>query len=255
MKIISFLFKIVLAALFPLSIVEEEVLSMAPEEALKKLQPAPGYEGLAVELSNACSIFAYKDEHVEKLVWNIKYKKSLQAMKIGGYALWQALLTTTGYERGVVRDARRTLVSARYSRLPSQPAKCPENSFSSPCVVIPMPITNKRRQERGYNQCELLLNEIERLEKTSGNERFIFKKDLLVRTHHSSRQTLKGRRERVESAKGIFSVNEETVTDDLKNMPIILIDDVITTGSTMKEALETLKSAGLKNTAAISLAH
>jgi ComF family protein len=226
------LYKIVLDALFPLSQTEEGVFSMSPEEALNTLLSAPGYNGLAVALPHAQSIFAYKDERVAKLVWNIKYKKSIVAVRIGGYALLEAL------------------------------SKRPENTLPSPTVVvIPMPITEKRRRERGYNQCELLIDEIGRLEQEAGKHRFIIKKDLLVRTQHASRQTLKGREDRVESAKGIFGINKEALEvlteqdPEFKQKTIIVVDDVITTGSTMYEAIQTLKSTGFVDIRALSLAH
>ncbi len=138
-------------------------------------------------------------------------------------------------------------------------------------VIIPIPITKRRKNERGYNQCELLVNEIERLDI---DKKFIICKDLLGRVHHLSRQTLKNREDRLESAKGIFTVNEETrkrimnednqigneleiinSENNIDNTIIIVIDDVITTGSTMKEAMETLQNAGFKNVFGLSLAH
>lgn len=225
MLIISAFYKTVLDALFPLSKAESEVLSITPEEALVKLPPAPGYEELAVDLQGAKSIFAYKDERVAKLVWNIKYKKSVRAVQIGGYALWKTLVTTTAV------------------------------------IVIPMPITERRRNERGYNQCELLVDEIGRLEQESGSNRLSITKDLLVRIHHTARQTLKGRQDRIESAQGIFGIDKKVLEHliqahpDLKQKTVVVIDDVITTGSTMYEAIETLKKAGFKKVYGLSLAH
>ncbi|OHA16488.1 MAG: hypothetical protein A3C79_02625 [Candidatus Taylorbacteria bacterium RIFCSPHIGHO2_02_FULL_45_28] len=251
MSIISLLYGIVLDALFPLSVVEETILSSSPEEAYRQLPPAPGYEGLAIDLPWTKSLFSYKDERVAKLVWNIKYKKSPQAIKVGGYALWRELVSTTTEQMG----------------------------FSLPLVVIPIPITKKRRRERGYNQCELLADEIERLDDSS---QFQIERNLLVRIHHASRQTLKGRKDRVESARGIFAVNKKAIAKlriqmlknlksknshgqfmnneqdneiPLKNIPLIIIDDVITTGSTMFEAMETLKKAGFDDVHGLSLAH
>ncbi len=243
MNIILTLYKILLEALFPISNAEREILEMSPEEALELLPPAPGYEGLAVPLQNSRSIFAYKDERVKKLVWNIKYKESRSAIGIGGYALLQSLA--------------RVATEGRLSQdTPST-------------IIIPLPITSRRRKERGYNQCELLVGEIKRITEntpTSPNK-FLFENNLLIRTQHSSRQTLKGRSDRLESAKGIFEVNEEVIEQlqiqlmsntpgsDIKKIPVIIIDDVITTGSTMYEAIETLKKAGFEDVSGLSLAH
>lgn len=243
MYIFSTLYKTLLDALFPLSEAEHELFLLQPGEAYEELPRAPGYEGLAVPLQNVNSVFGYKDERVAKLVWNIKYKKSAHAVQIGGYALWKKLLAASA-ERAVN-------------------------------LIIPMPITSRRRKERGYNQCELLVDEIERLINSDNprnltyptSSRFIIEKNLLIRTHHVSRQTLKGRKDRVESSQGIFEVNEEVIkqlkiqkldnsmTTEIEKMPILIIDDVITTGSTMFEAIETFKKAGFENVRGLSLAH
>jgi predicted amidophosphoribosyltransferase len=177
-------------------------------------------------------------------------------------------------------------------------------------IVVPMPITARRRRERGFNQCELLANEIERLAndwiahnshdvigKQVGDlntvdesvirrcreNRLIVVRDLLVRKLHKSRQTLKDREERLESAHDIFAVNENVAnrimsghsssvkigvqpkTSELQstnadqqpiNKPfIIVIDDVITTGGTIRDAISTLKKAGFENTWGLSVAH
>ncbi len=258
MIFISTLYKTILDALFPLSWAEYEMLSLSPEDALGKLPPAPDYSGLAVDMPNAQSVFAYKDERVAKMIWHIKYKKSAHAVQIGGYALWKRLVTTAaGVRRAVLRDTPSTSAEvAAGSPSPSLSPKRPENSLPPPAaVVIPMPITNRRRKERGYNQCELLTDEMERLEQTNDYSRFTVRKDILFRTHHATRQTLKGRHERVESAKGIFGVRRNVITPELLRAKIIVIDDVITTGSTMYEAIETLGAAGFSDVGAISLAH
>ena len=49
--------------------------------------------------------------------------------------------------------------------------------------------------------------------------------------------------------------NEQDNEIPLKNIPLIIIDDVITTGSTMFEAMETLKKAGFDDVHGLSLAH
>ncbi len=217
MYIISIFYKIIIDALFPVSKAEQELFLLQPEQVFDKLPPAPAFTGLAIpvkDAKNMKSIFAYKDERVTKLVWNIKYKKSAHAVRIGGYALWWRLRRAT------------------------------------PALIIPIPITNRRRKERGFNQCELLVDEIERLDVS---KQFKIEKNLLTRVHHSSRQTLKSRPSRVEGAKGIFTVLSRVDLD--RSITIIIIDDVITTGSTINEAIETMKKVGFENVYGLSLAH
>lgn len=246
MNILKKLGTTVLDALFPLSSAEQELFLLSPEAALQELGRAPDYSGLAVPLPGARSVFAYKDERVAKLVWNIKYKRSALAVKIGGYALWHE------FSESHNSDASATTI-----------------------LIIPIPITAQRRRERGYNQCELLIDEVERLLKEQidlslvpNAERihYVFEKNLLIRTHHAARQTLKGREDRVESAQGIFGVDEKAIErlginilkdsgTAIEKVRVIMVDDVITTGSTMHEAIETLKKAGFEDVRALSLAH
>lgn len=216
-----------LDALFPVSAVEQKLFSYSTEEAYILLPRAPATP------PDMYSIFAYKDDLVAKLIWNIKYKKSVRAVKIGGYALYQAL-----HRLG----------------LPSLPARPTLAGLAGPTILIPMPITPQRRRERGFNQCELLVDEIERLDT---NKHFTIKKDLLIRTQHTSRQTLKSREERLEDAKGIFEVQRGSTSlpATRQGCTLLIIDDVITTGSTMKEAIETLKSSGFTDVKGLSLAH
>ncbi|MEK7646103.1 MAG: phosphoribosyltransferase family protein [Patescibacteria group bacterium] len=220
MSLIRSLYTIILEALFPLSGPEQELFSYSPEEALQKLPPAP-----ATPIP-ATSLFAYKDERVAKLIWNIKYKKNALAVKIAGYALCRTLL------------ARPGLAS-------TQPNKT--------IVLIPIPITPRRRRERGFNQCELLVDEIHRLDM---NSQFIIEKNVLIRTQHTSRHTLKGREDRLADAKGIFATVPEVARQyDPTSTRFIIIDDVITTGSTLKEAMETLKNATGAEVKGMSVAH
>ncbi len=230
---LKILYQTILDALFPLSPAEKEIFSLSPREALEKLPPAPNYSGLAVDLPDTRSIFAYKDERVSKLIWNIKYKHSTQAVEIGGYALFSDL-------EEISTDAA---------------------SGVCPILVLPMPITSRRRRERGYNQCELLMDEIARWAQERDPARFVFDRNLLIRTHHADRQTMKDRKHRVEDAKGIFAIDEKTLEKlteaepELTKRRLIVIDDVITTGSTMHEAIETLKRAGFTDVRGLSLAH
>ena len=169
---------------------------------------------------DAVSIFAYKDERVSKMIWHIKYKKSEKATAIAGYAISQKLIEIGSSD----------------------------NRSLSDIIIIPMPITTRRRLERGYNQCELIVDRVKSYLDVS-------RCDLaLTRIHHSSRQTLKNRTDRLKNAKGIFYADPKYI-DQYKDATVIIIDDVITTGSTMKEALETLRAAGYRDVRGLSVAH
>jgi len=214
-------------ALFPLPEAEREILAMGTTAAFKDLPRAE-----RSPVPEACSVFSYKDDRVWRLIWSVKYKKSIGGTAIAGYALHRVLRS---YLAAMTDDA----VTGDASVMPQ-------------IIVVPMPITARRRRERGFNQCELLVEEIGRLDI---EKRLIVAKDFLVRKIHKSRQTLKDREERLESAQDIFAVNEE-VAQKIKGGPmIIIIDDVITTGGTIRDAVATLRKAGFENTWGLSVAH
>ncbi len=257
-KYLKSIVQIIINSLFPISNTDKLLFSYTPKQALDKLPKA-----LNTPIQGTYSVFAYKDEVVKRLIWNIKYKKNAEAIEIGGYALYRKI-------GGIINN--------QFPITPSSPLD--KNSglrraSNDQILLIPIPITQRRKNERGFNQCELLVNEILRLDKADKN--LITSKDLLTRTVHKDRQTLKGRDERLEDAKNIFSIDnkildllednyfksnqnllENNFTSDnksAKNLLVIVIDDVITTGSTIKEAVETLMSAGFDRVIGISLAH
>ncbi|MDB4088745.1 ComF family protein [Flavobacteriales bacterium] len=99
--------------------------------------------------------------------------------------------------------------------------------------IIPVPLHKKKLYERGYNQSEVLSN---------GINNVIEKKisiDNLIRTKYTETQTKKNKLERIENIKNAFEINNP---QDLEGKSILLIDDVITTGSTLAECINSFDS-------------
>src|SRR4051812_8093731 len=94
MEFIRAIYRSVLDALFPLSEVEEELLALSPEKALSILPPAPPYDSSVIPMPGTRSVFAYKDERVSRLVWNVKYKNDAHSVAIAARALHEALKDT-----------------------------------------------------------------------------------------------------------------------------------------------------------------
>lgn len=112
-------------------------------------------------------------------------------------------------------------------------------------IVTPVPLHPKREKIRGFNQSALLGKLIS---KKLGLEY----QDTLVRTRYTKPQAqLKGW-DRKNNIKGAFSPSS-TIRYTL-NANILLIDDVWTTGSTLKECCYVLKKGGAKKVWAITLA-
>ena len=100
-------------------------------------------------------------------------------------------------------------------------------------VLVPVPLTNKRQRQRGYNQSEMLargISEITHLPiKTHVLKRQVFRKS----------QTHLSRHERRENVEGIFVATD---AETLKGCHVLLIDDVCTTGSTLASCAQALAS-------------
>lgn len=112
------------------------------------------------------------------------------------------------------------------------------------CIIVPVPLNKWRLLRRGYNQAQLLAKKI--TQKTG-----IVHMNLLNRVKHTASQGFKTFKQRAENIKGAFEVAD---FEFVKNSNIFLLDDVITTGSTILECAKTLKKGGAGKVYAISLA-
>lgn len=113
--------------------------------------------------------------------------------------------------------------------LPAPPA-------SAPCVVVPVPTTASRMRTRGYNQAELLARSVARsldLPLVNG----------LVRTRGGPTQVALPPSLRRANVKGAFGVRHEEATR-ISGARVVLVDDVLTTGSTAGAAASELARAG-----------
>jgi predicted amidophosphoribosyltransferase len=75
----------------------------------------------------------------------------------------------------------------------------------------------------------------------------------LIRTRFTFPQVGLSKEERKENVVGVFKVSSSGSFDALPSTPVLLFDDVWTTGSTMLEAVRTLKHAGFKKISCLAL--
>jgi len=101
--------------------------------------------------------------------------------------------------------------------------------------LVPVPLHPAKFRERGYNQC---LSIAEGFSSFAGNA---IREDLIARTVNTGTQTALDREERMRNVKGAFVYTGET---SLAGRPVILIDDVMTTGSTLSECARALRDGG-----------
>ncbi len=105
-----------------------------------------------------------------------------------------------------------------------------------PEVILPVPMYPRKRRRRGYNQSELLAEEIGRLTGLP------VEKNRLYCTRMTREQKNLGREERLSNLRGSFAVRE-----DLPAVRrVLLIDDVYTTGSTVDEISRVLRKNGVQ---------
>ncbi|MBO9129949.1 ComF family protein [Bacillus sp. 165] len=115
--------------------------------------------------------------------------------------------------------------------------RCLQASFTAKSLLIPIPLSPERLYERGFNQAQLLAGQIDHpcIE-------------VLVRTH-SEKQSKKSRLERMQM-KTIFQVSNHQV---IMNQNIVLIDDIYTTGATIRQAAKALKEGGARSVSSLTL--
>ena len=112
-------------------------------------------------------------------------------------------------------------------------------------LVLPMPSTVLHRWNRGYNQCALLARPLaRRIGKPCG--RFA-----LRRRGHPRRQSGLGEEERRENVRGTFSVMRPAL---VAGRTVLVVDDIMTTGSTLSECAAELKRAGASRVWCVTLA-
>lgn len=118
-------------------------------------------------------------------------------------------------------------------------------SASDTIEIQPIPLHPKRYRERGFNQAEIIAKRMGRLTGMKVTK-------CLRRTRHNPPQAhLPHNSVRAENVKGIFEIASGSV---IKDRDFIIVDDVVTTGSTAGEAAGALKAAGARRVFVFALA-
>ncbi len=161
------------------------------------------------------ALYSYKEPSIKKALWNLKY-------------------------RGV-KEYGTIFAPSLYSLL------CEVSPQEEPVVLVPIPSTKRNHLRRGFNQAEFFAHEVEKL-----NPDWISVKTILKKKKGTKPQTnFKKRTGRIENIIGSY----EVVNKNPLSGTIVLIDDITTTGATLRESMKTLKENGVQNVYAITLAH
>ena len=111
-------------------------------------------------------------------------------------------------------------------------------------VLVPVPISLKRKMERKYNQCEFLAEEI------SKNVE-IPCKNILIKIVDNPAQHNISSVYKSENVKNVYKIDSDF---EIRDKKILLIDDVCTTGNTFKECAKTLLDGGAKSVTGLVIA-
>ena len=114
-------------------------------------------------------------------------------------------------------------------------------------VILPIPLAKSRLRERGYNQLEEVLRQVDAHVLSC----HMIQTSLLLRTRDTQAQTSLSKEARLLNMIGAFSVQNPHDP----NVHYIILDDVITTGATMRSAHEALIASGAKKVTCLALAH
>lgn len=109
------------------------------------------------------------------------------------------------------------------------------NTYSKYDIILPVPIHIKRKRERGYNQSELLAKNLAKRMNAPVNNK------ILVKIRNTPPQSSLGRGERLTNLKKAFQVKHKNL---ISGCTVLLVDDVMTTGSTIEHCGKVLTEAG-----------
>ncbi len=170
------------------------------------------------------ALFDYSHPIVKEIIWELKYRGNTRIANKLGEILYDHILEELTDLNIFERWGKPTL--------------------------IPIPVSDKRRHERGWNQSELLAQAVV----THDREKILrYLPGQLVKYRHTESQTkTASRKERLGNLTNSMKVLNISKVD---GGCIIVIDDVTTTGSTFAEARRALHSAGAKKVLCIALAH
>ncbi|MBI2613975.1 MAG: ComF family protein [Candidatus Levybacteria bacterium] len=178
-------------------------------------------------IDGAFSAVSYKGI-VKKLIYNFKYKPFLADLK--------NTLNELFYESIIQNENFQKVLN-------HPPAGGP--------FLVPIPLHKRRLRTRGYNHSQLLAEGLSR-------KLNLGLLDILERTRDTKSQFGLNLKKRKENIKDAFTLNTKYPSASLRAgiIPntIFLVDDILTTGSTLLEAARILKRSGVKKVWGLTLA-
>jgi ComF family protein len=169
----------------------------------------------------AATCISYKDPKARDLIHSFKYNKNNMALNICSKLISAEIL--------------------KFSKI--------QNIKGA--IMIPIPRTKVRKQKFGFNQCELLCEQVLKNPNII-KLNLIYEPKILVHNKNFETQTKLSRQTRIQNSKESFSIKNP---EKIYGSNILLIDDVWTTGATLTDAERALKESGAKNVFKFAIAH
>lgn len=115
-------------------------------------------------------------------------------------------------------------------------------------IIIPVPIHNKRRKERGYNQTSLIAKDM------TQNFKGLEYIDILNKKYNTRPQSTLSKKERIKNAKNMYELKNINNIERLYRKNILIFDDIYTTGSTANECAKSVHSLHPKKIGILTIA-
>lgn len=163
-----------------------------------------------------------------------------------------SLHRSAGRYRGLLKDAVLLLkyrssrpLGPELGRFAHDTLKGEEGLWWGTSAVVPVPLHSRRRRERGFNQAEVAAGEVARLAGLP------LERKALIKVRNTAAQTSLDQADRAINVKGAYAVAAPV---RLRGKALLLVDDVYTTGATLRECASALKKAGAKDVRALTIA-
>ena len=191
--------------------------ALVEKATLEQLSQLVSPRIVSVDSSHITALLPYRHSLVRALITELKFKDSERARVLLAQVLHD-------YLEGLVED---------------------ESGFeTNSYVLLPIPLSALRERERGYNQVERLFEKQNRLPVP-------IKYGVLERVRDTKPQTRLNRAERLVNMEGAFRANGPLDA----HVTYILIDDVVTTGATLRAAEQALRDTGAKDVHLLALSY
>jgi ComF family protein len=151
-----------------------------------------------------------------------------------------------GATRRLVRAYKFDGVSSLAPLLTQRLVECYRAQGQAADVIVPVPLSGRRKRERGYNQSELLARE------TARRLGLPLRVALRRKRHSEAQARSPSAEQRHQNVAGAFEVARSA--DRVRGQRVLLIDDVATTGATLNACAAVLLSAGAASVFGLTLA-